>query len=324
MKLPSLAAIDAAAEIVYKTMAPTPQFCWPLLCEETGAEVWVKHENHTPIGAFKLRGGLVYVEKLLRQNSKVQGIIAATRGNHGQSLAFAASRVGLRAVIVVPRGNSIEKNAAMRALKAELIESGNDFQESLEHAMQIAESDRLHFVPSFDETLVEGVASYGMELFRAAPNLDAVYVPIGLGSGICGTVAARNALNPQTEIIGVTAASAPAYLESFAARQPISANTKPTVADGMACRSVNAAALDLILSGVSRIVSVEEFEIQAAMRRLFSSTHNTSEGAGAAAFAALWKERELMRNRRVAVILTGGNVDRTLFADVLRESRETK
>jgi threonine dehydratase len=318
MDLPALETIEAAAGTVYKSMAPTPQLRWPLLCDEIGTEVWVKHENHTPIGAFKLRGGLVYFEKLLKQNPRVRGVVSATRGNHGQSIAFAAARAGLRAVIVVPRGNSTEKNAAMRALGAELIEHGNDFQESLEHATRLGEAERLHFVPSFDETLVAGVATYALELFRAVAALDAIYVPIGLGSGICGTIAARNALALRTEIIGVTAASAPAYFESFAARRPVEAKVAPTLADGMACRSVNPEALELILSGVSRIVSVEEFEIQSAMRRLFSSTHNTSEGAGAAALAALWKERQLMQGRRVAVIQSGGNVDRTLFADVLR------
>jgi len=322
MDLPSLLAIESAAGIVYKSMMPTPQFCWPLLGEEIGAEVWVKHENHTPIGAFKLRGGLVYIEKLLRQKPKVRGVITATRGNHGQSIAFAAGRAGLRASIVVPHGNSMEKNAAMRALKAELIEHGSDFQESLEYAARLAESERLHFVPSFDGSLVAGVATCAMELFRTVAALDAIYVPIGLGSGICGALAARNALGLQTEIIGVTAASAPAYLESFAARQPVTAKVAPTLADGMACRSVNPEALALILRGVSRIVSVGELEIQSAMSRLFSATHNAAEGAGAAAFAALWKERSLMRGRRVAVIQSGGNVDRQVFGDVLGQPLE--
>jgi threonine dehydratase len=321
MDLPSLEAIEVAAGIIYRCMAPTPQFRWPLLCEEIGAEVWVKHENHTPIGAFKLRGGLVYIEKLLKHDPKVRGVVSATRGNHGQSIAFAAERAGLRTIIVVPQANSTEKNAAMRALGAELIEHGNDFQESLDYATLLAESERLHFVPSFDETLVAGVATYAMELFRAVAALDAIYVPIGLGSGICGTIAARKTLGLRTEIIGVTAASAPAYFESFAARGPVDAKVAPTLADGMACRSVNPEALELILSGVSRIVSVDEFEIQSAMRRLFSATHNTSEGAGAAAFAALWQERIVMQGRRVAVVQSGGNVDRKIFADVLRESQ---
>ncbi len=319
MTLPSLVAIEAAATIVHKTILPTPQIRWPLLCERTGAEVWVKHENHTPVGAFKLRGGLVYFEELKQQEPNVSGVIAATRGNHGQSIAFSAGRLGLRAVMVVPRGNSKEKNAAMRGQGAELIEYGDDFQDALEHATQLAKKQRLHFVPSFDVALVRGVATYALELFRAVDKLDAVYVPIGLGSGICGTIAVRDALGLKTEIIGVTACAAPAYALSFVAGKPISADVAPTIADGMACRIPDPMALEIIRAGVSRIVAVEEFEIRDAIRHLFTDTHNVAEGAGASSLAALLKEKDRMRGRRVALIQTGGSIDSDAFAAILSE-----
>src|SRR5580658_7468940 len=255
-------------------MPPTPQYCWPLLSARAGAEVWVKHENHTPVGAFKLRGGLVYMEELLQREAQVTGVIAATRGNHGQSVAFAASRAGLRSVIVVPHGNSREKNAAMRALGAELIEHGHDFQEALEYAAGLAAREGLHFVPSFHDALVRGVASCAIELFDAVPALDAVYVPIGMGSGICGTIAARDALGLSTEIVGVVAASAPAYALSFAAGCAVSAEVAPTLADGMACRVPDPSALEAMQAGVARLVTVEESEIRSAMRHLFTDTHN--------------------------------------------------
>ncbi len=320
MILPSLAMLRAAAELVHRVMPPTPQIRWPLLCARVGAETWVKHENHTPVGAFKVRGGLVYMDSLRQREPNVTGVVAATRGNHGQSVAFAASRMGLRPVIVVPYGNSREKNAAMRALGAELIEYGGDFQEAYEHSAKLAEAEKLHLVRSFDGTLVAGVASYALELFGAVADLDAVYVPIGLGSGICGTVAARNALGLRTEVIGVVSARATAYAQSFAAGYPIAADAGQTIADGIACRVPDPEALEIILGGVSRVATVEEEEIRSAMRRLFSDTHNVAEGAGAAALAALLQERERMQGRRVAVILSGGNVDTEVFAETLTSS----
>ncbi len=317
MTLPSLASIQAAAELVHRAMPPTPQIRWPLLCARVGAETWVKHENHSPVGAFKVRGGLVYMDSLRRRQPNVTGVIAATRGNHGQSVAFAASRTGLRSLIVVPYGNSPEKNAAMRALGAELIEYGQDFQEAYEHSAKLAEAEQLHLVRSFDSTLIAGVASYALELFGAVGDLDAVYVPIGMGSGICGVVAARNALGLRTEVVGVVAARASAYAQSFAAGRPIAAEVGQTIADGMACRVPDPAAIEIILGGVNRIVTVEEDEIRSSMRHLFSDTHNVAEGAGAAALAALLQEREHMQGRRVAVILSGGNVDSEVFARTL-------
>ena len=320
MTLPSLASMQAAAELVHRVMLPTPQIRWPLLCARVGVETWVKHENHSPVGAFKVRGGLVYMDSLRRREPKVTGVIAATRGNHGQSVAFAASRMGLRSVIVVPYGNSREKNAAMRALGAELVEHGNDFQEAYEYAAAMAQAQGLHFVRSFDSALLCGVASYALELFEAVPALDAVYVPIGMGSGICGAIAARNALGLKTEIVGVVAAGAPAYALSFAAGRPIATETAETIADGMACRTPDPEAVRIILEGASRIVTVTDGEIRAAMRHLFSDTHNVAEGAGAAGLAALLQERSRMEGRRVALILSGGNVDREVFAQTLAES----
>jgi threonine dehydratase len=295
-------------------MPPTPQIRWPLLCARAGAEVWVKHENHTPTGAFKVRGGIVYMDQLRRREPGVTGVAAASRGNHGQSVAFAATRAGLRAVIVVPHGNGREKNAAMRAFGAEVIEHGGDFQEAYEYLAGLAEAERLHLVRSFDPALVAGVATYALELFRAVPSLETVYVPIGMGSGICGAIAARNALGLQTEIVGVVASGAPAYALSFTARKPVATAAAETMADGLACRVPDPTALEIILEGVSRIVTVGDTEIQAAMRHLFSDTHSAAEGAGAAALAALLKERS---GRRAAVILSGANVDSELFARTL-------
>jgi threonine dehydratase len=311
----SLESLEAAARLVYEVMPPTPQIRWPLLSARAGADVLVKHENHGPIGAFKLRGGVVYMRELKQREPGVTGVIAATRGNHGQSVAFNAARAGLRAVIVVPHGNSREKNAAMRAQGAELIEHGADYQEAYEYAAGLAESQHLHPVPPFHSALVRGVASYALELFRAASDLDAVYAPIGMGSGICGIISARDALGLSTEVIGVVSAKAPAYALSFAARRPLAHAVEETIADGLACRVTDADALAMILKGASRFVTVDDDEVREAMRHLFSDTHNVAEGAGAAALAGLIKEGG--RGRKVGVILSGGNVDRDVFARTL-------
>ena len=316
-RLPTIDEIDAAATIVYRTMPPTPQYRWPLLEERAGCAVWVKHENHTPIGSFKLRGALVAVDRLLREHAAVTGVIAATRGNYGQSVAYAARAAGISATVVVPHGNAREKNAAMRAFGARLVEHGRDFDEALAHAKHLAARDGLRLLPSFSLDLVPGTASYGAELFRAVPDLDAVYVPIGLGSGICGVMAARDALSPATAVIGVVSAALPAYRLSFAAGAPRRTAAGETLADGMAVRSPDPAALALILAGVERVAAVSEAELRAAMRACYTDTHNVAEGAGAAPLAALLQERARMRGRRVALALSGGNVDRELFAEVL-------
>ncbi len=317
----SLAELDAASDLVHAAMPPTPQIGWPLLAERCRAELWVKHENHTPIGAFKLRGGIVYMADLRRRQPAVAGVITATHGNHGQSVALAARRAGLAATIVVPHGNSREKNAAMRALGATLIEEGHDFQAAAEHAEVLAEEQRLHFVRSFDDRLVAGVASYALELLRGIPDLDTVYVPIGLGSGICGMIAARDALGLRTKVVGVVAAGAPAYALSFAAGKPVSTNSAETLADGVACRVPAAEAVERICRSAERILTVSDAEIRAAMRHLFTDTHNVAEGAGAASLAALLQEKERMAGKRVAIILSGGNIDRALYAEILGDER---
>lgn len=313
----SAESLQAAAELIYAVMPPTPQIKWPLLCARVGTEVWIKHENHTPIGAFKLRGGIVYMEDLKSRAPTVTGVVAATRGNHGKSIAFASARAGLGCVIVVPHHNGTEKNAAMRAFGAELIEHGAEFQDALEYATTLVKARALHLVPSFHEALVLGVATYARELFGAVADLDACYVPIGLGSGICATIAVRDLLGLRTEIIGVVAAGAPAYALSFAAGRPMSSARAVTMADGVACRTPVPEALAIIQKGAARIVTVSDDEIGAAMRHLFTDTHNVAEGAGAAALAALLQEGARMQGRRVAAIQTGGNVDRALFASVL-------
>jgi threonine dehydratase len=257
------------------------------------------------------------MNELKQREPKVTRVIAATRGNHGQSIAFAARRTGLRAVIVVPRGNSVEKNAAMQALGAELIVHGNDFQDAFEYAKELAEKEKLHFVPSFAEPLVRGVASYALELFDNISGLDAVYVPIGMGSGVCGLIAARDALGLNTEVIGVCATGAPAFALSFKAKRQISTDAVNTMADGISCRVPDPLALEIVLSGAARIVTVTDDEIRAAICYLFADTHNVAEGAAAAPLAALLQERSRMKGRRVALIHSGGNIDSDLFAATL-------
>jgi threonine dehydratase len=313
----TLEELESAARVVYAAMRPTPQQRWPLLDAAVGTAVWVKHENHTPVGAFKVRGGLVYFDHLLRTQPHTKGVVAATRGNHGQSVAFAAAKYGVPAAVVVPRGNSATKNAAMRALGAELIESGHDFQASLEASAAIATERGWHQVPSFHQLLVNGVASYSIELLRAVQSIDVLYVPIGLGSGICGAIAARDALGLQTRIIGVVSAAAPAYARSFALGHPVSHEVSTRIADGMACRTPVPDALATIRMGVERIVEVSDEEIEEAMRVLFSTTHNVAEGAGAASLAALLKDREHSHRAVAAIVLTGANVDPSPFAQIL-------
>jgi len=314
-----LADLRAGAEVVYRHIPPTPQYAWPLLSARAGCEVWVKHENHTPIGAFKLRGGLVYMDALKRDRPEVTGVIAATRGNHGQSIAYAAQRAGFKCVLAIPHGNSVEKNAAMDAWGAELVVEGHDFQAALEDARERAAGEGLHLVESFHPLLVKGVASYSLELLEAVEDLDAVYVPIGLGSGICGMIAARDALGRKTEVIGVCATQASCYALSFAQGQPVSTNSADTLADGMACRVPVAEAVAAINAGAARVVTVSEAELKAAMRALYQDTHSLAEGAGAAATAALLQERERMAGKKVGVILSGGNMDIGLYRSILAE-----
>src|SRR5580704_16466626 len=314
----TLAELEAAAEIVHSVVPPTPQYCWPLLSRRVGAETWVKHENQTPIGAFKIRGGLVYLDDLKRSQPGIAGVISATTGNHGQSIALAATRLGLKATIVVPYGNSPDKNRAMAAFGANLVEHGHDFQAAYEYALALAERENLHPVRTFHPLLVRGVATYGLELFRDN-DFDTVYVPIGQGSGICGLIAARQALGRKAEIVGVVSENAPAYALSFVAGKPVSTNSADTFAGGLAVRVPDPAALDIICRGVSRIVTVTDEELRRAIRIIFSDTHTIAEGAGAAALAAALQERDRLAGKKIAVIQSGGNIDSALFAEILAE-----
>jgi len=315
--LPGREAIESAARFLAPLVPPTPQYLWPQVAAAFGTEVWLKHENHTPIGAFKARSGAMYFQRLMDREPACRGVITATRGNHGQAVALGARRYKLPATVIVPRGNSVEKNAAMRAQGVTLVEHGHDFQEAREEATRIAQRDGLHMVPAFHLDLVLGVATYWAELFRAVRDLDVVYVPIGQGSGVCAAAAARNVYSPGTRIVGVVSAHAACFARSFVARRVVEAPVETLLGDGMACRKPDADAVAIMLANVSRIVEVTDAELAAAMRAIFSMTHNVAEGAGAAAFAAAWRERESLAGQRAGLALTGGNVDTALFADVL-------
>jgi threonine dehydratase len=308
-----LGQLERAQEVVGHAMPPTPAHAWPLLSQRLGATVVVKHENHTPTGAFKVRGGLIYVDRLKRERPATAGLISATRGNHGQSLAFAASRHGLPVTIYVPRGNSVEKNRAMQAFGANLVEHGNDFQAAREEADRRAQACGLEMVPSFHPDLVLGVATYALELLRKAPDLDVLYVPIGQGSGICGCILARNLLGLKTQIVGVQSTLAPSYALSFAAGTIVTTETSNTLADGMATRIPDPEAFAIIRKGASRIVQVTDDEIGAAIRVYWTDTHNLAEGAGAAPLAAAMQDRQNNRGKRIGLILSGGNIDFDLF-----------
>ena len=317
MELPSLAELESAAARLRPFVPPTPQYAWPLLGKRFGATVWVKHENHTPIGAFKVRGGLIYLRDFRRRFPDSPGVIAATRGNHGQSIAFAARQQGDRAKLIVPEDNSREKNAAMCAWGGELIVHGHDFQAALEHAQRLAHDEHWHFVPSFHRDLVQGVGTAYLEMLRAVPELDILYVPIGLGSGICGAIAARNALGHRAKIVGVVADGAPCYALSFTQRQAVATDRVDTFADGLACRTPNAEALPVILAGAERIVRVTDAEIASAIRAYYHDTHQLTEGAGAAALAAALQEKAHLADQQIGVALTGGNIDRELYRSIL-------
>lgn len=312
-----LRGLEEAAKLIYGIMPPTPQYSWPLLSTRTGCEVWVKHENHTPTGAFKVRGGLVYLDSYKRRRPRGTGLMSATRGNHGQSLAFAGRRLGVPVTIVVPHGNSREKNAAMRAFGAELVEIGRDFDMAREAAERLARERDLEMVPSFHPDLVKGVATYALELFRGVSELHTVYVPIGMGSGIVGLIRTRDLLGLATRIVGVVSSEAPAFALSFEASKVVTTPTADTFADGVACRVPMAEAVRIVRAGADRIVSVSEEEIAEAMRVYFADTHNAVEGAGALALAALTQESSRMCGKRVGLILSGGNIDTPMFASIV-------
>lgn len=315
--LPTLSEIESITAAIDAVVPPTPQISWPLLNARANCELWVKHENHTAIGSFKIRGALNYINRLVAREPRVRGVIAATRGNFGQAVAFAASRHGLSATIVVPHGNSVEKNRSMVGLGAELLEHGEDFQEALVHSENLAAERRLHWVPSFHRDLAWGSAVSMLNFLRNAPPLDRVYIPIGLGFGACALISARDALGLPTGIVGVASESAPAIALSFEAGRPIQHAVSTRIADGMACSTPNADALEYLIGGVERIVRVSDDETEAAMRAYFSDTHNVAEGAAGAALAAVLKERNAVAGNRIGVVLTGGNVDAKTFARVL-------
>ena len=317
MILPTLHDIEAAAEVVYRTMPPTPQYRWALASQRLGTDCWLKHENHTPVGAFKIRGGLTFFEHQRQQGTMPRAVISATRGNHGQSVAWAARTHGVACTIVVPHGNSVEKNAAMLALGATLVEHGDDFQASREHALALAQQTGAMMVPSFHVGLVRGVATYWWEFFRAVPQLDIVYVPIGLGSGICGAIAAKRALQHPARIVGVVSSHATSYADSLVAGHVVAAPVSTVLADGMACRIAEQDALDTLALQVDRIVQVSDAEVAQAMRDLFADTHNVAEGAGAAGYAAAMQERDAIQGLVVGTVLSGGNVDSAVLAQVL-------
>jgi threonine dehydratase len=317
MDLPTIDEIRGSQELVYAAVSPTPQYKWPLLCERLGTEVWVKHENHTPIGAFKARTAMVYVSELFRGANGPTGLVTATRGNHGQAVALAARGFNVTAHVVVPHGNSAEKNAAMRAQGADLIEFGSDFQEAKEHAQALAQERGWHYVPSFHRDIVKAVATYWLEFFTAVADVDVVYVPIGQGSGISACCAVRNGLGLKTKIVGVAAVGAAAYSLSFDAGRAVAAPVSTVLADGMACRVPDEAALEVVLKNVDHMAVVSEEEIAAAMKIYFTDTHNVVEGAGAAGLAAALQEKDQLQGKRVGLVATGGNVDHDLFVRVL-------
>jgi len=301
-----LRELERAHEIVGQAVPPTPAHAWPLLSQRLGTTIIVKHENHTPTSAFKVRGGLVYLDRLKRERPNTPGIISATRGNHGQSLAFAASRHGMPVTIYVPHGNSVEQNRAIRGFGAELVEHGEDFQAAREEAYRRAETNGLEIVPAFHPDLVLGVATYALELLRKARDLDVLYVPIGQGSGICGCILARDLLGLRTEIVGVQSTEAPSYALSFVAGAVVTTETSNTRADGVA---TDADAVAIICKGASRVVQVTDDEIASAMRAYWTDTHNLAEGAGAAALAAAMQEKKKLQGKRVGLVLSGGNID---------------
>lgn len=315
-------ALDQACDLIYQSMPPTPQWPWPLLRAKLGAEVWVKHENMTPIGSFKIRGGLVYFDQLARNSApnSSKNVVTATRGNHGQSVAFCAAKYGFVSTIVVPYGNSADKNNSMQALGAEIIRYGHTFDEALDYAKRHAEDCHFHFVPSFDPLLVLGVSTYAYEFFKAAPDLDAIYVPVGIGSGICGVIQARDILNLRTSIIGVVAENAPAYALSFQQQRVVNTQNGNSIADGVSVNHPNPMALDWMMRRVDRIVTISEEEILQAMGTYFTTTHQVAEGAGALGLAGLIKERDYMRHKKVGIVLCGSNVDRNIFQHALNYS----
>jgi threonine dehydratase len=317
--LPTLEEIHDSQKLVYSVMPPTPHISWPLINQRLETEAWVKHENHTPTGSFKARTAIAYAAELFKHSTGIKGLITATRGNHGQSVALAGQRFNVPVTIVVPHGNSSEKNAAMRGQDATLIEFGDDYQAAREHAQQLAKEQHLQMVPPYHRDIVKGVASYWVEFLEAVPDLDIAYVPVGMGSGISAACAVRNGMNLRTQIVGVVSDGAPAYALSFAAGKKIEAPVTTKIADGMACRIPDDEPLEIMRENVDHVVTVSDDDIRRAMKIYFTDTHNAVEGAGAASLAAALKEKAVLKGKKVGLILSGANVDHDIFAKVLQD-----
>ena len=311
------ADLDEATRIVREHVPVTPAYRWPLLEELTGTPTWVKHENATPTGAFKVRGGLVFVDRLHRSGRTVPGLIAATRGNHGQSVAYAGRAHDLPVTIVVPEGNSPDKNASMVGFGAELVVRGRDFQEAFEHAMALADSRGLVPVPAFHRDLVAGVATGALELQTQAGHLDSVYLPVGQGSGICAHMAVRDLLGVDTEVVGVVADRAPAHALSFASGRPVTTQHADTFVDGVATRTPVPEAVAAMVAGAARFIRVSEEQAEQAMRLLWRTTHQMPEPSGALALAGLLADPARAAGATAAVVMTGGNCDTELVRRVV-------
>jgi len=305
----NLMELEQAATDIYQVTPATPQYNWPLLAKTTGCDVWVKHENHTPTAAFKVRGGIHLLNQLMKANNKPKGIISATRGNNGQSLSYASKRAGLPLTIVVPECNNIDQNNAIQGFGADLVVHGKDFEAARKHSLILQQELGYQAIAPFEKSLIVGVASYAIELFSAIKDLDTVYVPIGMGSGICGLIKTRDLLNLKTKIVGVVAEGAPTFALSFAAGKVVNTDYANTIADGVATSAPIEEAFEIIKKGASRVITVNDLEIAKAMYQYYQTTHNLSEGAGAVPLAGLMKEKQQMKGKKVGLILSGGNID---------------
>ncbi len=313
----SFQGILAARKTVYRHLKPTPLIGHPLLSEWLGFPAWVKHENHNPTGSFKIRGGFNLVSHL-SESEKSRGVITATRGNHGQSVALACRTYGVRCVIAVPEGNNPEKNEAMKAFGSELLVHGRDFDEARERVEQIQAEQRLRYIHSANEPLlVEGVGTYALEILEELPDVDCILVPVGGGSGISGVLTAVRAAAPKVQVIGVQAANAPSIYLSWKKGEKVTTDSADTMADGLATRVPFEMTFDIIHRYVDEVVTVTEEELMEAVFRIFQTTHNVAEGAGAATTAAAFKLRSRLAGKKVALVLSGGNITASLFQQVL-------
>ena len=313
-------ALDAAVALVGQVVPPTPQYRWPRLCEALGTEMWLKHEDQTPTGAFKVRGGVVYVDDVRRRREAgeaVAGIASATRGNHGQSLALSGTRLGVPVLVGVPECNSADQNRAIEAHGAELLVAGADFEETRAQVAREAERRGYELVPAFHPLLVAGVATYWLEFFTVRPDLDVVYVAIGMGSGICAAIGVRDLLGLDTEVVGVVTEGAPTWALSLEAGEVVPTDAARTWCDGVATRNPPPEAFDVVRRGAARVLRVSDEQAADACRLLFDTTHHVAEGAAGVVLAGAWQERDRLRGREVGAVLCGANVDRDVFREVL-------